>query len=51
MKYEYTCLNIYSGKYYIMRCNTYYKKGTILQGEYECKGCRVIKANQFLYVY
>ena len=51
MKYEYTCLNVYTGKYYTMRCNTYYKKGTILKGEYECKGCRVIKTNQFLYVY
>lgn len=51
MKYEYTCLNIYTGKYYTMKCDTYYKKGTILQDEYECKSCRVIKTNQFLYVY
>ena len=48
-KYEYTCLNIYSGKYYTMKCNTYYKKGTILQGEYECKECRLIKTYGYVY--
>lgn len=40
-KYEYSVLNIYSGEYYIMRCNTYYAKGTILQIEYECRECEV----------
>lgn len=38
-KYEYVCLNIYSGEYYTMKCNTYYDKETILQGEYACKDC------------
>ena len=51
MKYEYTCLNIYSGKYYTTKSNNYYAKGTILKGEYEVKQCRVIKGNIYLFVY
>lgn len=35
--YKYSCLNIYSGKYYELRTKNYYKKGTILDGEYEVK--------------
>lgn len=50
-KYEYTCLNIYSGKWYTTKSNNYYAKGTILQGEYEVIGCVVIKNNSRLFVY
>lgn len=35
--YRYSCLNIYSGKYYELRTNKIYKIGTILKGEYEVK--------------
>ena len=38
-KYEYTCINIYSGKLYILKSNNYYEKETILQGEYALKEC------------
>ena len=39
MKYEYTCQNIYSGELYVLKSNIYYKKETILQGEYALKEC------------
>lgn len=49
-KYEYTCLNIYSGEYYTCKTNTFYPKGTILKGEYQFINCRLISGS-YLYTY
>ena len=50
--YEYTCINIYSGDFYIMKCNKYYEKETILKGEYACKECiKHIDKNNIVYIY
>ena len=51
MKYEYSCLNIYSGKWVIVKSNNYYEKETILKGEYACKECKEIKSGYRCYTY
>ena len=39
MKYEYICLNIYSGEYTKLKTNKSYKKHELILGEWAVKEC------------